>query len=173
MAAYHACSTGTVNHWNTDSSYLKDYPKNKFARLGNKALKIHGIPNKWQNILEPHEQLVGDAPGCSLDGCNTVAEAALPTPTPLNVPIPGSSFKCPAICFSSGYPSPAPVEVRKTKKVKMLKGKGKATEPAMPSGSGSQGITLELSENFTGNNCWLIFVNPSGQDVKQIFFNCE
>jgi hypothetical protein len=32
------------------------------------------------------------------------AEAALPTPTPLNVPVPGSSSKRPAVCFSSGYP---------------------------------------------------------------------
>lgn len=31
------------------------------------------------------------------------AETALPTPT-LNVPVPGSSSKCPAVCFLSGYP---------------------------------------------------------------------
>ncbi|KAG1779267.1 hypothetical protein EV702DRAFT_1195243 [Suillus placidus] len=67
------CSSSTVNHWNAYSSYFKDNLKNMLARLGGKAPEIHGtpsatvrrncyelfkaaFPDKWQNILELHEQ---------------------------------------------------------------------------------------------------------------------
>ncbi|KAG2046022.1 hypothetical protein BDR06DRAFT_899912 [Suillus hirtellus] len=69
----HAHSTSTVNHWNAYSSYFKDHLKDELARLGKRAPKIHGtpsatvccncyelfkaaFPDKWQNILELHEQ---------------------------------------------------------------------------------------------------------------------
>ncbi|KAG1836305.1 hypothetical protein F4604DRAFT_1488477, partial [Suillus subluteus] len=66
-------STSTVNHWNAYSSYFKDHLKDELARLGGKAPEIHGtpsttvrhncyelfkaaFPDKWQIILELHEQ---------------------------------------------------------------------------------------------------------------------
>ncbi|KAG1784330.1 uncharacterized protein HD556DRAFT_1315168 [Suillus plorans] len=69
----HARSTSTVNHWNAYSSYFKDHLKDELARLGRRAPEIHGtpsatvrrncyelfkaaFPDKWQNILELHEQ---------------------------------------------------------------------------------------------------------------------
>ncbi|KAG1897604.1 uncharacterized protein F5891DRAFT_1191808 [Suillus fuscotomentosus] len=71
----HARSTSTVNHWNAYSSYFKDYLKDELVRLGRRAPEIHGTPSatvprncyelfkaafldKWQNILELHEQSV-------------------------------------------------------------------------------------------------------------------
>ncbi|KAG1774667.1 hypothetical protein EV702DRAFT_950387, partial [Suillus placidus] len=68
-----ARSSNTVNHWNAYSSYFKDNLKNELARLGGKAPEMHGtpsttvrcncyelfkaeFPDKWQRILELHEQ---------------------------------------------------------------------------------------------------------------------